>query len=143
MTRAHSRYGWTTLAGRSGPGAYSARCQQAGTAFRCARPPDREQIKAAPGIEPTTTKPVHLWKIPTRIVRFHVSSRHVPVGGSLTITGVLQQYAKHWLAPARQVVWIVLQPNGSQTWHYIRKPRTTASGHFSATFADPGNATWS
>jgi hypothetical protein len=103
----------------------------------------REQIMAAPGIEPTTTKPVHLWKIPTRIVRFHVSSRHVAVGGSLTIKGVLQQYAKHWLALAHQLVWIVLQPNGSQTWYYIRMPRTTASGHFSATFADPGSATWS
>lgn len=103
----------------------------------------RERIKAAPGIEPATSKPAHLWKYLTRIVRFHVSARSVPSGGSLTVSGRLEQHTGHWRGLKHHVVLIVLRPKGKSTWYWIAKPRTTASGHFSATFTDPVSATWS
>lgn len=103
----------------------------------------RERIAAAPGIERFTTSPVHLWKHLTRIVGFGVSARSVPSGGSLTVSGRLEQDTGRWRPLAHRVVLIVLRPKGRRAWYWIARPRTTASGYFSATFTDPRSASWS
>lgn len=103
----------------------------------------RERIAAATGIEAATSKPVHLWKYLTRVEDFHVSARTVAKGGSLTVSGQLQENTGRWRTLSHQVVLIVLRPKGKKTWYWIAKPHTTASGHFSATFTDPVSATWS
>ena len=103
----------------------------------------RERVAAAPGIEGAISKAVHLRKDLTRIVNFKVSSRSVPSGGSLTVSGKLEQDAGHWRALGHQVVLIVLRPKGKKTWYWLVKPHANASGNFSATFKDPVSATWS
>ncbi|MHB1431003.1 MAG: hypothetical protein ACYCO9_05160 [Streptosporangiaceae bacterium] len=103
----------------------------------------RERVAAAPGIERAISRPVHLWKYPTRIVGFRVSARSVPSGGSLTVSGRLEQDTGRWRVLAHRVVLIVLRPKGRRTWYWMARPRTTASGYFSATFTDPRSAYWS
>jgi hypothetical protein len=103
----------------------------------------RERIAAAPGIESAVSKPVHLSRIFSRIVDFHVHPTAVSSGGSITVSGHLQQRTRHWHALGHQVVLIVLRPKGQSKWYWIKKVRTSASGHFTSTITDPGSASWS
>jgi hypothetical protein len=103
----------------------------------------RERIAAGAGIEAAVSKPVHLRRTLSRVVDFQVSSGTVGSGGSLTVRGLLQQRTSHWRALSRQTVLIVLKPRGQSSWYWIRKVRTSASGHFTSTFTDPASATWS
>jgi hypothetical protein len=103
----------------------------------------RERVAAVPGIQGAISKAVHLRKDLTKIVNFKVSSRSVPSGGSLTVSGKLEQDTGHWRALGHQVVLIVLRPKGKKTWYWLVKPHTDGSGDFTATFNDPVSATWS
>lgn len=86
----------------------------------------------------------HAWKYVTRVARFTVSARTVPSGGRLTVHGRLQCHSgTGWHDLARQVVQIILRPQGSRTWYWIARVTTSATGFFSATFTDPVTATWS
>lgn len=70
----------------------------------------------------------------TRVTGFKVSATKVKVGKTFKITGTLQQDVNAaWKPLAGQQVWILLKPKGSTTWFWYSKPRTSASGAFSAT----------
>jgi hypothetical protein len=103
----------------------------------------REQVMAEPGQESSVSKAFHLSKTVTRITGLKVSARSIAKGGSLTVSGTLQQYARGWKSFGSQVVLIILRPKGSKTWYWIKKPHTSANGAFTATFTDPVSADWS
>ena len=130
MTRAPRRSGWTTAPGPRVPGNCSARSCSSWNGTQL-RPVDganwtrnlrigagqrlgTEVVAAAPGIEGAISKAVHLRKDLTRIVNFEVSSRSVPSGGSLTVSGKLEQDA---CDGARSVTRLVLDrpaPEGQE-----------------------------
>lgn len=83
------------------------------------------------------------WKYADRIIGFSVSSRTVPTGGKLTVTGQLQYYLGKWRDYADQPVYVILRPEGSKKWYYLLLADTNSVGRFSATFTDPVTATWS
>jgi hypothetical protein len=66
----------------------------------------------------------------------------VAKNGKLTVQGALQFYNSGWQALGGQPVLIIFQFKGSSTWYYITQVKTAANGRFSATFTDPGSATW-
>lgn len=83
------------------------------------------------------------WKYQDRITGFRVSSRTVPKGGKLTVSGQLQYFSVKWRDYAKQPVYVILRPKGNATWFYIAIATTNSTGHFSARFTDPVTATWS
>jgi hypothetical protein len=84
------------------------------------------------------------WKYADRITGLAVSSRTVPVGGKLTVSGRLQAFVKgRWQNYTRQVVQVILFPGGGKGWYWITRVKTSSKGVFSSTFVDPVSATWS
>jgi len=94
------------------------------------------------GYTATTSAQVLAWKYDDRITSFSVSARVVSAGHHLTVKGQLQYWYAGWHDYRNQQILIVLRPKGSGTWYWIVKVRTSASGHFSATFVDPMSATF-
>ena len=91
----------------------------------------------------TDSNAVLAWKYADRITGFKASPTVVNAGGKLTITGTLQYYNRGWHNYSGQTIWIVLHPKGSSpTWFAMVTVRTNSKGQFSATFKDPGSATW-
>jgi len=88
------------------------------------------------------SQPVLAWKLADRITSFSPSPTTVAKNRKLAVKGVLQFYHSGWQALAGQPVLIIFQFTGSSTWYYITQVKTVASGRFSATFTDPGPATW-
>jgi hypothetical protein len=82
------------------------------------------------------------WKLADRITSFAVSAKTVAKGHSLTVRGVLQDFHGGWHGYAGQHVLVIFRFKGSDTWYYIAQPKTDSAGSFSATFTDPGSATW-
>jgi hypothetical protein len=103
----------------------------------------RAEIPASPSYQLAASKALHESKYLTRIISVHVSPSSVGHGGRITVSGRLQQDKGRWSNFGRQLVLIVLKPKGSKVWYWIHKVRTSASGHFSATFTDPVTADWS
>ena len=87
--------------------------------------------------------PLHRWKYVTRIISMKVSPTVVHRGGKLTVSGRLQQWSGKWRNFSRQQILIILKPRGSKRWYWIRKVRTSSTGHFTSTFRDPVTASWS
>jgi hypothetical protein len=84
------------------------------------------------------------WKYEDRFYHVTFAPHTVHRGGKLNVTGKLQTYSGgKWRPLARQVVQIILRPEGSTSWYWIVKVNTGAAGGFSATFTDPVTATWS
>ena len=98
---------------------------------------------AGTGYLPSASGRVLAWKYEDRITSFSVSSRAVPKRGRLTVAGQLQYFSGKWRDYARQTVYVILRPQGSNTWYYIAVATTNTAGRFSATFTDPVSATWS
>jgi hypothetical protein len=94
------------------------------------------------GYTSTTSAPILAWKYYDRITSFSVSARVVNAGHTLTVRGQLQYWYSGWHVYRNQQILILLRPKGSGTWYWIVKVKTTASGHFWATFTDPVSATW-
>jgi hypothetical protein len=106
------------------------------------RPQTSNQL-LVPGYTAATSGAVLAWKYADRIVSLSVSPHVVPSGGNLTVSGQLQYYYRTWHAYASQQILIIFRPQGSSTWYWIVKVKTNSAGRFSATFQDPGSATWS
>jgi hypothetical protein len=83
------------------------------------------------------------WKFSDRITSLAVSSAKVAKGGRLTVRGTLQYYHFGWHGYGGQQVLVIFRFKGTSTWYYIAQPVTSPHGAFSATFRDPGSATWS
>jgi hypothetical protein len=103
----------------------------------------RARVISTPDLQAAVSAPLHRWKYLTRIRSLTVSSRHVPHGGRLTVSGRLQQHVGTWKPYAHRIVLIVLRPAGQRQWFWIKKVRTRSTGRFSSTFTDPTSATWS
>jgi 5-hydroxyisourate hydrolase-like protein (transthyretin family) len=104
----------------------------------------RVAYKGGPNDQPAATTTIHESKYVTRVTSVKVTPRQVHKGGKITVSGRLQVHVKSsWRDFARKQVLIVLKPKGSNTWFWIYKVTTSASGKFSKTFVDPVTADWS
>jgi hypothetical protein len=103
----------------------------------------RAEIPGSPSHQQAASKAVHESKYLTRITSMRVSPSSVGHGGRIMVSGRLQQDKGRWSNFGHQLILIVLKPKGSKVWYWIHKVRTSASGYFSDSFADPVTADWS
>jgi hypothetical protein len=93
--------------------------------------------------ERAASAPAYAATAATRFSSFNISPRSVSGHGRITVSGVLQQDSKGWHGLGRAEVLILVQPPGYKTFAgYYKKVRTSASGRFSISFADPVSAHW-
>jgi hypothetical protein len=102
----------------------------------------RGYFPATPNYQVAASRAIHQWKTLTRIVSMRVSPSSVGSGGSITVSGRLQQLTAGWHNLGHQQILIIVRPAGSGTWYLFKKVKTSSSGNFSATFTDPGTAYW-
>lgn len=103
----------------------------------------RAYLPATVNNQAVASSPLHRWKYVTRIISMKVSPTVVHRGGKLTVSGRLQQFNGKWRSFSRQQILIILKPRGSKKWFWIKKVRTSSTGHFTSTFVDPVTAYWS
>jgi hypothetical protein len=123
--------GWMAPAQRNAGRSCSASTQSGyrGTvAVRLARAYYRAYLGATSDNQAVASAPVLRWKYVTRIIAVHVTPSTVRHGGKITVSGRLQTYNRTWLDYAHQQVLIILRPQGSKTWYWIVKVRTTPPG---------------
>jgi hypothetical protein len=93
--------------------------------------------------ESSASSPAHAATAATRFSSFNISPRSVSGHGRITVSGVLQQDSKGWHGLGGAEVLILVEPPGYKTFAgYYKKVRTSASGRFSISFADPVSAHW-
>ena len=118
-------------------------CYKGSLPVRLASAYYRAYFPATVDYQAAASTAIQRWKYLTRIISLRVSPSAVRRHGKITVSGRLQTYNRKWRNLAGQQVLIVLKPKGSKLWYWIRKVRTSPSGHFTKTFTDPGSATWS
>lgn len=94
--------------------------------------------------EASASAPAYAATVRTRITSFSISPTSVSGHGRITVSGLLQQDTKgRWHGLGSAQVLILIQPPGYKTFAgYYKKVRTSASGRFSISFADPVSAHW-
>lgn len=78
----------------------------------------------------------------TRVVHFNVSPRSVTGHGRITVSGQVQYQAGGWRGVSEGHLKILIRPAGSQQWYWYKKLRTSATGRFRISFADPVSGHW-
>lgn len=93
--------------------------------------------------QPSAGPPAYAATLPTRIKGFSVSPASVNGHGQITFTGTLQQHKSGWQGLGHVVVYLLIRPPGYSGWAgWYRKMKTSASGSFRFSFADPVTASW-
>jgi hypothetical protein len=80
-------------------------------------------------LDSTTTAPVHLSRIPTRIKGNSARPKSVAGGHKVTVTGTLQQHAHGWHAMAHRQIYLFFRKSGSKKWVREAAGKTDAHGH--------------
>jgi len=78
----------------------------------------------------------------TRITNFSITPRAVSGHGRIRLSGQLQQKAHGWKRLGSVRVTIYVEPAGGTTWYWFRHVKTSSSGKFSSSFADPSSGHW-
>jgi len=78
----------------------------------------------------------------TRIANFSITPHAVTGHGRIRVSGQLQQKARRWKALGGVRVTIYVKPAGSSNWYWVRHVKTSSSGKFSISFADPVSGHW-
>jgi hypothetical protein len=73
--------------------------------------------------------PVHLSRIVTRIAGNDANPEPVHAGGTVTVTGTLEQERSGWHAMPAQRIYLYFQPTGAKKWTYVAGGRTDRHGH--------------
>ena len=92
--------------------------------------------------EPSVSAVRHASTVRTRFVHFNVTPRSVTGHGRITVSGQLQEQASRWRQLGPERIKILIKPHGSNVWYWYKKLRTSSSGRFRISFADPITAHW-
>jgi len=84
----------------------------------------------------------HAATAPTRITNFSITPRAVSGHGRIRLSGQLQQKAGGWKRLGSVRVTIYVEPAGGTTWYWFRHVKTSSSGKFRSSFADPSSGHW-
>jgi hypothetical protein len=79
---------------------------------------------------------------PTRIANFNITPRAVSGHGRIRLSGQLQQKARGWKRLGDVRVTIYVEPADGTTWYWFRHVKTSSSGKFRISFADPVSGHW-
>ncbi len=92
----------------------------------------RADFPSSYSFESVVSKPVHLWKYPTRITGYTVSPRSVRTGQKVTISGQLWVKTRGWQPFAHQKVEIIYNDKGTSYWGSLGTAKTNSHGDFKA-----------
>jgi len=92
--------------------------------------------------EPSVSAVRQASTVRTRFVHFNVTPRSVNGHGRITVSGQLQEQAKGWRSLGPEPIKILIKPHGSNVWYWYKKLRTSSSGRFRISFADPVTGHW-
>ncbi|MFE7955108.1 hypothetical protein [Streptomyces sp. NPDC057413] len=92
----------------------------------------------------STSKPVRLSRIPTRIVNVTVNPSRPRTGARMTVKGLVQQKTGGvWKAMPGARVTLYYKPKGDRNWYWVKKDiPTNSSGNFSVSTENYGDGTW-
>jgi hypothetical protein len=135
---------WRDLGAMTRPGSACRASTAAGGLFGSAVLSGYYRLTYAGGVsyEPSVSSVTHAATVRTKFADFNVTPRAVSGHGRITVSGQLKQQAKGWRALGPEPIKILIQPHGTTKWYWYKKLRTSASGRFSVSFADPITAHW-
>jgi hypothetical protein len=88
------------------------------------------------------SRPVRLWRSPTRVTAYRVTPRRAADGAAITVSGRLWRHAAAgWVPDPRRHVVVLFRYRGD--WYYfLSRPLTNALGDFSGRFTVHVTAVW-
>ena len=89
----------------------------------------RAHFAATDSFQSTTSRDIHAWKDPTRIVSFSVSPRSLSQNGYVTMKARLEIHHSKWQPWAGQQVSFIYNYQGTSFWNSFDSVRTNSGGY--------------
>lgn len=89
----------------------------------------RAHFAATDSFQSATSRDIHAWKYPTRVVSFSVKPRSVSQNGYVTIKARLEVRRSRWQGWGGQLLSFIYNYQGTSAWRSLGGVRTNSSGY--------------